>query len=415
MKKIAKNINQHIVLISLITLAIVIRLFLIDIPAFKIDMDAWIAWTYRLNELGSLNFYSTSVWTNYTPGYLYILFLLGLVNTLFSLSQQSLELLIKGTSILFEIFLVCFIYFKSPTQIKINQKLILCTLLLFNPALIFNSTIWGQIDGVLTFFMFISVYYLAEQKYTNSSLSYAFAFLIKPQSIAIAPLYLIELIRNKFSRKNINLILPGAILFLLLSIPFFPKDPILGIFKLVLQMSNDYPATSLFAYNLWGIVGFWIDDLQKIHFITDYRTVGTILYAFGVIVAIYLGLKKKANYFLIASLCTLFFYFLPTRVHERYLYPALPLLFYAAFLFQNKLLIALTSILSLTYAFNLYYVYVYYNELFNAESIKILYYEPIYSVLDNHGKLLSLFSTLIFSMIVMVIIKLIYAKKPHLK
>jgi Gpi18-like mannosyltransferase len=378
-------------------------------------MDAWIAWTYRLNELGFLNFYSTSFWTNYTPGYLYILFLLGLINTLFSLSQQSLELLIKGTSILFEILLVCFIYFKSPAQIKVNQKLLLCSLLLFNPGLIFNSTIWGQIDGVLTFFMFISVYYLVEQKYTNSSFSYAFAFLIKPQSIAVGPLYLIELIRNKFRKKSIKLILPGAILFLLLSIPFFPKDPILGIFKLVLQMSNDYPATSLFAYNLWGIVGFWIDDLQKANFIIDYRTIGTVFFATGILFSIYLGVKKNANYFLIASLCTLFFYFLPTRVHERYLYPAIPFLFYAAFLFHNKVLIWLTVILSTTYALNLYYVYVYYNELFNEGSVRILYQEPLYPLLDQQGKLLSLFSTLIFSMIVFVIIKIIYAKKPNHK
>lgn len=408
MKKIITHINNHILIISSVTLAVIIRLFFITLPAFKIDMDAWIAWSYRLIDIGFGSFYSPDIWTNYTPGYLYILFLLGLISKIFQLTIPSLELLIKIVSIFFEIALVLFIYFKASDTFSQKQKYLLSALLLFSPALIFNSTIWGQVDGVLTFFLFVSVYYLTVKQPTNASLSYSSAFLIKPQSVALAPLFLIDLLKNRF-KTSMKLIIPGAILFFLLSFPFFLKDPLLGIFKLILQMTEDYPATSLFAYNLWGIVGFWVDDLEN-----NYRTIGNVLFGSSILAIIYLGLKKKANYFLIAALLTLVFYFLPTRVHERYLYPAFPFLFYSAFLFRHKILAILTGLLSMTYLLNLYYVYVYYNELF-LKLEKRLYFEPIYLLLDTQGRLLSLFSTLLFSIIVGIIIKLIYAKKPNNK
>ncbi len=409
MKKTIAVLHKHILIISLILLALITRLSLITVPAFKIDMDAWVAWAYRLNESGFSSFYSPNIWTNYTPGYLYMLFIFGGISNMFQLTQASLELIIKLVSIFFEIALVLFIYTKASKKFTDNQKNLLSALLLFSPALIFNSTIWGQVDGILTFFIFISVYYLTKNQQQKSSLSYAYAFLVKPQSIALAPLFLIELIKNRMSKRNLKLIIPGMILFLLLSAPFFITDPLFGIFKLIFQMTEDYPATSLFAYNLWGIVGFWVNDLEN-----NYRTIGNILFGTSILITLFLGLKKKANYFLLAALLTLFFYFLPTRVHERYLYPAIPFLFYSAFYFRSKLLGVATLFLSFTYAANLYYVYVYYNELF-LKLDKVLYFEPLYSFLDTQGKLLSLFSTALFSIITVVIIKQIYAQKPDSK
>jgi dolichyl-phosphate-mannose-protein mannosyltransferase len=412
-----KFLNKHFNFLILIILASTIRLLLTPIPAFKIDMDAWIAWTYRLFDLGLASFYSPDVWTNYTPGYLYFLWILSIMSVIFSSSQETLVLLIKVISIIFEISLPIFVYFKLKTNRSSKAMLLLTAFLLFNPGTIFNSSIWGQIDSILTFFLFLSVYYLSQNQLQKSSLSlglksaslaYSYSFLIKPQSLALSPLYLIDIIKNFSLQRIKNIILPGIILFFLLSLPFFLSDPIFGIFRLIFQMSQDYPATSLFAYNFWGIEGFWISDLQTIGPLTT-RTIGTMLYILFIGFVIFLGVRKKANYFALATLLFLAFYFIPTRVHERYLYPAIPFLFIYAFIIRNKVLTALSTILSVLYFCSQYYVYVYYNE-FYLKLEKILYQESFYSFLDTNGKLLSLISSIIFIMIVWIITKSIYAK-----
>ena len=164
MKKILVFFDHNLVLLSLLILGLAIRIYLISFPAFKIDMDAWVAWSYRLVDIGLSGFYSSQVWTNYTPGYLYLLYLLGGVNSLLSLKIESLIFLIKLVSIGFEFGLVLFIYTKFKS-INHNQKIILISLLLFNPAFIFNSTVWGQIDGILTFFLILSVYFLQNKNF----------------------------------------------------------------------------------------------------------------------------------------------------------------------------------------------------------------------------------------------------------
>src|SRR5690606_29194458 len=109
-------------------------------------------------------------------------------------------------------------------------------------------------------------------------------------------LFLVDIVKKLSVKRIKNLIIPGALLFFVLSLPFFLSDPIFGTFKLIFQMSQDYPATSLFAYNFWGIEGFWISDLQTIGSLT-YRTIGTIMYLLFIVYVLFLGVRKKANYF----------------------------------------------------------------------------------------------------------------------
>lgn len=406
--KLQYRFSKHFLFLTLIIAAFSIRLLLIPLPAFKIDMDAWVAWSYRLFDLGLAQFYSPEVWTNYTPGYLYILWIVSIINVIFSLSSAGLIILIKLISIIFEIGLAIFVYFKFQKNFSKKALLILSTFLLFNPATIFNSAIWGQIDGILTFFLLLAVYYLSTNHIQKSSLFYSFAFLIKPQSLALAPLFLIDIIKTFSLKKTKNLILPGTLLFFVLSLPFFLSDPIFGVFKLIFQMSQDYPATSLFAYNFWGIEGFWISDLQTIGPLT-YRTIGTILFVAFIAFVFFLGVRKKSNYYALATLLFLAFYFIPTRVHERYLYPSIPFLFIYAFIIKSKLLVILSVALSTLYLLSQYYVYVYYNE-FYLKLDKILYQPQLYQFIDTNGKLLSLISSIIFIMMVWLITKSIYAK-----
>jgi hypothetical protein len=82
------------------------------------------------------------------------------------------------------------------------------------------------------------------------------------------------------------------------------------------------PETSLHAFNPWGLfVGFGIPD-------GPYVMIGTTLLAAGVLGSLW-GLRRRPDLAVVlgvAALLTLAFYFLPTRVHERYLFPAIAVL-----------------------------------------------------------------------------------------
>jgi hypothetical protein len=109
------------------------------------------------------------------------------------------------------------------------------------------------------------------------------------------------------------------------------------------------PMTSLQAFNPWGLfVGFNIPD-------EPYVRLGTALLLLGVAGSL-LGLRRRPDLAVVLGVgaaLVLAFYFLPTRVHERYLFPALALL--APFALAGWREMAAYLALSLSFAASLLY------------------------------------------------------------
>ncbi len=388
-------------------LALLIRLFLARLPGFHVDTDAWFAWAIRLNQLGFANFYSDLVWTNYTPGYLYILAIQAAIKNIFNFDSETFYYFLKLPTIIAEVVTGIIVY-KYVLDKNLNKTGQYLALILFTPVFIFNSSIWGQVDGFLTLFMLLSILFLQSKNLIWSSIFFGLSLLIKPQAIAISPVFLIYLIKN-FSLTNfIKMVVPGVLAILILSWPFFPNNPITGPIQLFQKMLADYPYNSLFAYNIWGTQGFWISDATLFFGIT-YKAWGIFLVGIFWIIILIANLRKNFTLFSLAALACLAFYFLPNHVHERYLYPAIPFLFLAAFEFRSRLLLILSSILGVIHLLNLYYVYVYYNELY-LKLPYTLYNGQLYNFLDTNPKLLSFISSLFFVIICIIIFKLNYAK-----
>ncbi len=399
-----RNIFKEKKIILLLGSGFAVRLLLATIPGFKIDVDAWFAWALRLNELGFGGFYSEQTWTNYTPGFLYILYLFGLLKNLFQITDPAFFVILKLPSIIAEVLLGFLIYSIVSKRASRKLALLASSFILFNPALIFNSAIWGQIDGFLSLFLVSSIFFLNKDKFVLSSIFFGLAFLIKPQAIALAPVFILYAFKNRLSfSKFSKLILPGLLTVFILAYPFFPSSPFDGLIKLVLKMSGDYSGISLFALNFWGIFGFWQSDSQKFLALT-FQHWGVVLFVFYWAMLIFLYLRKRIDEFSLAALATLGFYFLPTRIHERYLYPVIPFLIIAFAQFKTNYKFYLISALSLIHLVSLYYVYVYYNE-FYLKLPKLLYFPLLYNFTDQNGKLLSFISTAIFVLIVITFIK----------
>lgn len=330
-------------LLIFILIAFVLRFWLSFLPGLAIDMNVWQAWAHRLTEFGLSRFYSPVVWTNYTPGYLYWLWFLGKIN-----APLALFKLIA----IFADIAGGWLVFKLVSNKSKKIAFLLAISYWFNPAIIFNSSIWGQIDSLLALVLLLSLKALIDNRVFSSGFWLGLAVLIKPQAAFVIPVFLAK-------KAKISLLI-GGIIALFLAWPFFPGNPLFGLPRLILNMNNDYPYTTLSAFNFWRIWGNWQSDVIVIFGLSK-QAWGWLLFLFWEAIIIYPLLRnpKKTLIWLVAGLSLTNFYLFFTRIHERYLLPALIFLLIGGGLSRRhgKLIILSYWLLSLIHTVNLYLVY----------------------------------------------------------
>lgn len=363
-KKYKKKID---VLVPSVLVVLAIKILFSFLPGFGFDVGSWFGWAGRLNSLGFSNFYSDSDWTQYTPGYLYYLWVVGKMS-------WTHEIAIKLPVIFADIGVGVLIW--SLVK-KVSRKLALISFFLYtlSPVIIFDGSVWGQIDGLLTLFLFLSAYFLIEKKnFILSVLLWSIAFVIKPQSIAVLPALFMAIIIRKFKWKEILTAgAVGVLTIMLLAWPFFINNPILGLPQQILKMGNYYSYTSVNAFNIWSWVGFWKPD-SAVFAGLSLSVWGTILFFASVILSLFAFRKKldvKANYYLLFAILSLCFFLFPTKVHERYLFPFFAFLITSAGLFKSTNLFTIFGVTTVASFANLYYPYSYYNDnLLRSESLQ---------------------------------------------
>lgn len=388
-----------------LVIAFCLRLVFSFLPGLSLDMRAWFGWAERLVSSPWANFYSKTVWTNYTPGYFYVLFLLRqielLFKGLFSINLFGIwkEVLYKIPANLADIGIGLLIY--QILKNKSRKAAILASAFyLFNFAIIFNSSVWGQVDSVMTLLLLLAVYFLFNKKIIFSSFSYALAFLVKPQSLFLAPLFLLLLIKQKDKMRYLKFILVFIVMIMGLSWPFFQNDPFFGIWKMVGQMGKDYSYTSLNAFNFWYLFGNWQSDKVFFLGISKYLwgLVMFSLFEILIILKVFLTkklLKDKSWVFLVASLLILNFFLFPTRVHERYLFPFFAFFTIAVFSQPYLKMVLIYVFLSVIHFLNLYYVYCIYQNNFLKINLS-------YELISNLSPFLSLSTIIIFGYLLYV-------------
>ena len=394
----------------LLILILILRVSLFYIPPFHIDMNGWIAWSLRLMQVGPSNFYSPNFFADYFPGYLYILWVAGSIFNFFSLpiNSFSFEFFLKSITTIFDIASAFYIY---KIVLKYNKQAIFAPILyLINPAVIFNSSVWGQTDGIFTFFLILSSYLLIEKrKIFSASFTMALGIIIKPHSLALLPLFLISSLINFTKPKIVKSFVLGVLTLILLSLPFFLKNPIFGIFDLAFKSQDVYKFTSLFAFNFWGLMGSWKPDNAL--FILSYKTWGIILYTISMLLIIVPLVRRKIDpkqFYLAASLSLFSFFLFPTRIHERYLLPFLAFILIAAAVKKSKSLFVIYIVTSIIHFINLWFVYYYYNFVYNNSKFSNNFF---YILVNNNYKFFSLILLGSFFIILFKYYKSIYVKK----
>lgn len=315
----------------IVFLAVLLRIIIGSVYfGHKTDMGCFNGWSNSVYQNGISNFYTSDSFHDYPPGYMYVLFIIGWLRDLFSPEGAMLTLLLKAPAIICDILIGVLIYKVSCEKFAKNTSSIISALWMFNPAIIVDSTFWGQVDSVYTLFMVIYVILLAKKKIIPAAFTFAVCIFIKPQSIMLTPLILLavfeESIYPKFDIKKLSIYVLSGIAAILsifvISLPF-------GLGAVISQYTDtlgSYPYDTVNAFNLWGLIGH---NWEKITTPTDIFGYASIVIACIVTAVLFIKTKAEEKYYYLGAFLILATFTFSTHMHERYAFAAMPLILLA--------------------------------------------------------------------------------------
>lgn len=390
--------RRWLTLAVLLFFGLLVRVWAARWPPFPYDMTTWIAWGERLRSIGPAGFYEEGYFANYTPGYMYVLWLVAEVKHLLfeSAGTNTYYLLHRTPAIICDLVIAWLIFrlveramarFAAPPAEGEEPwpvfPAIVAALWVFNPAVIFNSAVWGQVDSVFALPMLLAAIFLLNGRPELSMLTYGIALMIKPHAIVIAPVLGLALLFWFPWRRALRSIAIGAIAGIVLLLPFYGVRFIPRFWDLLANAENGFEYTSMNLWNLWGIYGLWKDDRLLLFGPISARGFGLGLFVLGFAYGLWWlwgelrrGADRTFTIFLFCSYFTFMPVMLLTLMRDRYLYPLLPfLLVFAALCYlldeqpaaerdgrQRFLIVPLILYVGLTviHTMNLYQVYQFY-------------------------------------------------------
>jgi hypothetical protein len=226
--------------------------------------------------------------------------------------------------------LVCglLLYLWSARWVSGKRRLIAPALYLLNPGVIFDSAVWGQIDGLHATLVFAAFMLWFAGKKTGAWVVFFAALMTKVHSVVFLPLILALALFDDGVRGFVRRRLPAIIA--VFSIAVLPYLLALGPARLLLGSAGSvskYPFLTLNAFNIWWpfarIVGGLARDDQG-PFPMVY--VGFAVFAFAAILILdsWRRDRSEKRTIIAAALIAFAFYMFPTEIHERYLFPFFP-------------------------------------------------------------------------------------------
>lgn len=338
-------------------------------PGHSFDMSCFQGWSRHLYEDGFGNFYSGDFFSDYPPGYLYVLYIIGWIRHSWGLSEvDGISLfLIKLPAVLCDILAGYLIYKnakKSGCTCGTSAAVFFAALYLFMPGVYINSAVWGQVDAVYLLMVLLFFWGIMEKKLPISYAAFGVGMLIKPQMLFFGIILVLviadQVFLENFSLKRFFIHLGsglGAIggMFLL-SLPF-------GLDKVCSQYVDtlhSYPYASVNAYNFWTMLGLNWTSQDSRAFGLPISVWGTIFIVLICVITFLLWLFNKKRdisfYYCLAATYMLLLFTFSTHMHERYLFPAMALFLLAFVHSRKKMDFYLFLFVSVIHYINVYHV-----------------------------------------------------------
>ena len=382
-----------------LALRMLVAVVLMPESGFRSDMILWADWAHRLADSGPGAFYQPNAqyFNDYPPAYLYVLWALAEAARVWSALTGAPDLtasFLKVPFIIADVGTAAAVYAVGRQIGRPRAGLVAAAFFLFNPAALFDSTIWGQNDSVGTLVVVSSIYMLLRGRTEWASALAVLAALVKFQFAFVIPIVAVVAIRRHLVGRSSD---PGGkahrdvfrlemsfvaavVTFMAVCWPFRLvlysfADKSHSVWDRFIAASQDFPGITLNAFNLWmnpladvihvgssGLThGSIVDDTVALFtlggLVVTWQLISNVLFMAVVALALTVVARRDDGQTIVfaALLIAVAFFALPTRVHERYLFPALalgaPLIVFGAR--YRRLYVALSAV----FLADLYWVY----------------------------------------------------------
>ena len=203
-----KNMDHTILFMILIAVGVMVRIILaVSVSGYQVDIGCFQAWSLRMAERGPAGFYSPDYFCDYPPGYMLLLWPVGLMlRGAMAAGNTGLSLLlVKCVPILCDLIIAFLLFFYGKKTIGDKKAAFVGSLYLLNPAVLVNGAAWGQVDSVLAMMLILCAVYAIEQRWLAALPLYILSILIKPQALLFAPVAGIWLLLCLFGKQGRSL------------------------------------------------------------------------------------------------------------------------------------------------------------------------------------------------------------------
>lgn len=349
--------DEAILILTVLCIGLLLRIFSATLIAgHPFDINTFKNWaTAAANNLS--HFYANSGSSDYPPLYIYVLFLIGKIASIPAMSPYF-TLLLKLPSMMADIATSYLIYRLARKYLSLEISIMLTAFYTFNPAVLINSTIWGQVDSFFTFIVVASIFMLAENKIGLASALFTAAVMMKPQGIIFLPVLFFELIRQKNLKGFLKAIACSLSTAVVIALPFSLNKGALWIIRLFSSTVAEYPYASVNAFNFFSLIGANYTKDASTLLVLSYHSWGMIFIVMISAFAWFIYIKGNSRMFAFAAALLLIVgvFTFSTRMHERYLFPAVALSILAFIYLRDKRLLLLSAGFSATIYINTHYV-----------------------------------------------------------
>ncbi len=337
----------------------IVKLALLPLfSGYSNDVSSYEAWALQMSAVGPAGIYRAGYFLDYPPGYLYALWLAGMVANAVGAGGVALRMIVEAPALLadFVLALLVFIFVRRTAPARRTAAYVAMLLVALNPALGFDTVVWGQSDSALTVVIMLSAALALDGEFELAWGLAVLSVLVKPQALMYVPVLglwtLLKLPYSKWWRSA----LAAVVVAVAGVLPFQFGHPWYWIVELYHSTAAYYHETSVNAFNLMALMG----GLRK----PDSDTVAGISYfslGMGLLAPLYgfvgwrLWNERSPRGLMFATFLAVFgFFMIAPRMHERYLYAGL--VFAAPLAVEGAEMAAVFAILTATCLFNLAYV-----------------------------------------------------------
>ena len=359
-------------LAAVLLAALAVRCFLAyTSEGYSSDVTCFSAWAMRLAENGPGAFYAPDYFADYPPGYMLLLWPVGLIARALQLevTGKAMGFLICLWPILCDLGLVTLIWSVAQKRFGEQRALRFAAFAAFCPALLYDTAVWKQVDGVFCLLLIAAFVCLEEKKWLPAAALYGFALAVKPQALLFGPVlavaFLAPLLAARQRRPALTALgrgAAGAVLALAAvfacALPFWGSQDAGWLWEKYTSTASSYPYASVNGYNLLTLFGanWQPQDAPALGPVT-WQMLGSVGIALATVALAYLAWSSwKAGRFsplLLAAFYGVAVFTLSHRMHERYIIPALLLVLAAAARWGDKRLLGAFGLLSLSSVVNL--------------------------------------------------------------